>query len=53
MRWGIGVSRSEVGAFLKRGGLDYVIPQGLSLLHLDRAADLGTYLEPNIWMRHS
>ncbi len=31
---------------------DYVIPRGLSLLHVDRAADLGTYTEPNIWVRH-
>jgi hypothetical protein len=31
---------------------DYVIPQGLSVLHIDRATDLGTYVEPNIWIRH-
>lgn len=31
---------------------DYVIPQGLSVLHVDRAADTGTYHEPNVWMRH-
>ncbi|MFJ4367986.1 hypothetical protein ACIP4S_28035 [Streptomyces chartreusis] len=31
---------------------DYVIPEGLSLLRLDRSADQGTYVEPNIWMRH-
>jgi hypothetical protein len=31
---------------------DYVIPKGLSVLHVDHAADLGTYVEPNIWMRH-
>jgi GNAT superfamily N-acetyltransferase len=31
---------------------DYVIPQGLSVLHIDREADLGTYVEPNIWLRH-
>ena len=31
---------------------DYVIPQGLSVLHIDREADLGTYTEPNIWIRH-
>jgi GNAT superfamily N-acetyltransferase len=31
---------------------DYVIPQGLSLLHIDRTADEGTYVEPNIWMQH-
>ncbi|MFD9003713.1 hypothetical protein ACFV0T_22525 [Streptomyces sp. NPDC059582] len=32
---------------------DYVIPGGLSLLRIDRAADEGVYQEPNIWMRHS
>jgi hypothetical protein len=31
---------------------DYVIPQGLSVLHIDREADLGSYVEPNIWIRH-
>lgn len=31
---------------------DYVIPRGLSVLRIDRSADLGTYVEPNIWMRH-
>ncbi|MEU8756850.1 hypothetical protein AB0C88_40870 [Streptomyces chartreusis] len=31
---------------------DYVIPEGLSLLQLDRSADQGTYVEPNIWMQH-
>jgi hypothetical protein len=31
---------------------DYVIPKGLNVLHIDREADLGTYVEPNIWMRH-
>jgi hypothetical protein len=31
---------------------DYVIPLGLSVLHVDREADLGTYTEPNIWIRH-
>ena len=31
---------------------DYVIPHGLSVLHIDREADLGTYVEPNIWIRH-
>jgi hypothetical protein len=31
---------------------DYVIPDGLALLHVDHAADTGTYHEPNVWMRH-
>lgn len=32
---------------------DYVIPDGLSLLRIDRPADHGVYREPNVWMRHS
>ncbi|MGW4086335.1 GNAT family N-acetyltransferase [Streptomyces sp. NPDC004822] len=31
---------------------DYVIPDGLSLLAIDRDADRGVYQEPNVWMRH-
>ncbi|WP_034088904.1 hypothetical protein [Streptacidiphilus albus] len=31
---------------------DYVIPQGLNLLHIDRSTDQGIYVEPNIWMQH-
>jgi GNAT superfamily N-acetyltransferase len=31
---------------------EYVIPQGLSTLHVDRDHDRGTYVEPNVWMRH-
>lgn len=31
---------------------DYVIPEGLSLLGLDRSTDQGTYVEPNVWMQH-
>ncbi|MFC0628658.1 hypothetical protein [Kribbella deserti] len=31
----------------------YVIPAGLATLHVDRAADLGTYQEPNVWVRHA
>jgi len=31
----------------------YVIPAGLTTLEIDRSADLGTYREPNIWMRHA
>ena len=31
---------------------DYVIPQGLALLSVDRAAGIGTYFEPNVWIRH-
>jgi hypothetical protein len=31
---------------------DYVIPQGLALLSVDRVAGIGTYFEPNVWIRH-
>ena len=31
---------------------DYVIPEGLSVLHIDRTADHGVYVEPNVWVRH-
>ena len=31
---------------------DYVFPQGLALLSIDRVADRGLYYEPNIWVRH-
>ena len=31
---------------------DYVIPDGLSLLTVDRSADQGVYREHNVWMRH-
>lgn len=31
---------------------DYVIPDGLSPLHIDHTTDTGTYTEPNTWLRH-
>jgi hypothetical protein len=31
---------------------DYVIPEGLSTLHVDRDADRCTYVEPNVWVQH-
>jgi GNAT superfamily N-acetyltransferase len=31
---------------------EYVFPRGLSLLAVDRAADVGAYWEPNVWMLH-
>lgn len=31
---------------------DYVVPDGMSVLHVDRDADRGTYVEPGIWLRH-
>lgn len=30
----------------------YVIPAALNLLEIDREADVGVYIEPNVWMRH-
>ncbi|MFJ8085995.1 GNAT family N-acetyltransferase [Streptomyces sp. NPDC096205] len=32
---------------------EYVIPGGLSVLRLDKAADHGVYREPHVWMRHA
>jgi GNAT superfamily N-acetyltransferase len=31
---------------------DYIIPLGMSVLSIDVDADEGTYVEPNIWVRH-
>lgn len=34
---------------------DTAVRDGLarvSVLHVDREADLGTYVEPNVWIRH-
>ena len=31
---------------------EYVIPRGLSTLHIDRDEDRGRYVEPNVWVRH-
>ena len=31
---------------------DYVFPEGLATLHIDRPGDLGSYWEPNVWMVH-
>ncbi|MET1059951.1 MAG: hypothetical protein ABWX84_10150 [Nocardioides sp.] len=31
---------------------DYVFPEGLAPVHIDRGADLGAYWEPNVWMIH-
>jgi hypothetical protein len=32
---------------------EYVFPQGLATLAVDREQDLGRYWEPNVWMRHA
>ena len=31
---------------------DYVFPQGLATVHIDRTADRGSYWEPNVWLIH-
>jgi hypothetical protein len=31
---------------------DYVFPEGLATVHVDREADIGSYWEPNVWMVH-
>jgi hypothetical protein len=31
---------------------EYVFPQGLAPVAIDREADVGAYWEPNVWMRH-
>jgi GNAT superfamily N-acetyltransferase len=31
---------------------DYVFPEGLATVHINRTDDLGLYWEPNIWIRH-
>jgi hypothetical protein len=32
---------------------DYPFPGGLAPVTIDRAADVGSYWEPNVWMRHA
>jgi hypothetical protein len=31
---------------------EYVFPQGLATVAIDRESDVGLYFEPNIWLRH-
>jgi hypothetical protein len=31
---------------------DYVFPEGLATVHIDKDADRGSYWEPNVWMIH-
>ncbi len=42
---------SWVGMALPESG-DYVFPEGLATVRIDREADLGSYWEPNVWMIH-
>lgn len=32
---------------------EYVVPGALAPVSIDRDADVGTYVEPNVWMRHA
>jgi hypothetical protein len=32
---------------------EYVVPDALGLVSIDRERDRGTYLEPNLWMQHA
>jgi hypothetical protein len=32
---------------------DYVVPEALAPVHIDRDADTGTYVEDNLWMQHA
>ncbi len=31
---------------------DYVFPEGLATVHIDRELNLGSYWEPNVWIIH-
>ena len=31
---------------------DYVFPEGLATVRIDRTSDRGSYWEPNVWMLH-
>ena len=31
----------------------YVVPEALGLVDIDRDRDVGTYIEENLWVRHS
>jgi hypothetical protein len=35
-----------------RGDGSYVVPDALAPLLIDRATDLGTCVEPTVWVRH-
>jgi hypothetical protein len=34
------------------GSGDYVVPEALAPVQVDRERDIGEYVEPNVWMRH-
>jgi hypothetical protein len=31
---------------------DYIVPEALGLVHVDREADRGRYEEENLWVQH-
>jgi hypothetical protein len=31
---------------------DYVVPRAAALVHIDQKSDVGTYLDPNVWVVH-
>jgi hypothetical protein len=31
---------------------DYIIANGMAPLHMEKTADVGIYVEPNVWVRH-
>ncbi|GAB1688798.1 hypothetical protein [Krasilnikovia sp. M28-CT-15] len=51
MTGSIGEWQQWTGMVFPESG-DYVIPDGLSLLHVDHEHDRGTYVEPNVWFQH-
>jgi len=47
----VGEWESWTGITFPESG-DYVFPEGLTTVHIDRSTDRGSYWEPNVWMVH-
>jgi hypothetical protein len=47
----VGEWESWTGITFPESG-DYVFPEGLTTVHIDRSQDRGSYWEPNVWMVH-
>lgn len=47
----VGEWESWTGMAFPQSGA-YVVPEALDLVRIDRDTDVGTYREPNLWMRH-
>jgi hypothetical protein len=45
------LEEQSAAAFPETG--QYVVPDALDLVSIDRERDRGTYLEPNLWMQHA